>query len=180
MKYVATIIAALMSLSAQAELSKEVVERWVHSLQPVQTWVENNGDKINKHDLLRADAKGMSGMFDNALAELERVGLKESFTTTITKQGYTSAEHWAAESSEVTLAYLAVSMQGKVPSREALEQQLAQVSASQLPQAQKQMMQDMLKGTLSMLDDVQTVSDSDKALISPYIEKISGHLKHGH
>ena len=80
---------------------------------------------------------GMSDMFDNALNELEKAGIAEDFESVVQKQGYDSSEAWADDSGEITLAYLATTMEGKIPSRAAIEKQLSQVDASPLPEAQK-------------------------------------------
>ena len=167
-------------MPAYAELTKSQVERWVASLEPVQHWIEENQDKVNKQDLMKPGKGGMSDMFDNALTELEKAGIADDFESVVKKQGYDSSEAWADDSGEITLAYLATTMEGKIPSRAAIEKQLSQVDASPLPAAQKNMMRNMLEGTLSMISEVENVPAGDKALIQPYIKKIEQQFGHAH
>ena len=180
LKLVTLVAASFFALTAQAELSEKQVERWVASLEPVQEWIEKNQDKVNKQNLMKPGKDGMSGMFDNALNELKNAGLLEDFNGLVKEQGYASSEAWADDSGEITLAYLASSMEGKIPSRASIEQQLPQVDGSPLPAASKEMMRNMLQGTLSMIKDVEAVPAGDKKLIQPYVQKIEQRFGHAH
>ena len=176
-----TLLAALtLTVPAYAELTKSQVERWVASLEPVQHWIEENQDKVNKQDLMKPGKGGMSDMFDNALNELEKAGIADDFESVVKKQGYDSSEAWADDSGEITLAYLATTMEGKIPSRAAIENQLSQVDASPLPAAQKNMMRNMLEGTLSMISEVENVPAGDKARMQPDIKQIEPQFCHAH
>lgn len=168
----------VLSLSAfsYAELTDKQVARWVDSMPSVQTWIESNDDKINKHDLMKTDNGGMAGMFDGALQELKRVGLSDDFSRLITTQGYDSAEQWAGDSSEILLTYMAITMEKQSLNREAIEQQLGQVKNSPLPEEQKKMMARMLESSLAMMGEVEAVSNEDKTLIRPFMSKIEGQF----
>ena len=180
LKLVTLVAASFFALTAQAELSEKQVERWVASLEPVQEWIEKNQDKVNKQNLMKPGKDGMLGMFDNALNELKNAGLLEDFNGLVKEQGYASSEAWADDSGEITLAYLASSMEGKIPSRASIEKQLAQVDGSPLPAASKEMMRNMLQGTLSMIKDVEAVPAGDKKLIQPYVQQIEQRFGHAH
>lgn len=180
MRIFVMLAATVLTFSAYADLTQKKVERWVDSLEPVQHWIEANEDKVDKKNLMKAGQGGMAGMFDNALAELDKAGVREDFEKVVKEQGYDSAESWAEDSGEITLAYLATSMEGKIPDRAAIEKQLTQVDASPLPAAQKNMMRNMLEGTLSMISEVEDVPAQDKALIQPYIKQIEERFGHAH
>lgn len=180
MRFFTLLATLILTLPAHADLTKSQVERWVASLEPVQHWIEENQDKVNKQDLMKPGKGGMSEMFSNALTELEKAGIADDFESVVKKQGYDSSEAWADDSGEITLAYLATTMEGKIPSRAAIEKQLGQVDASPLPAAQKNMMRNMLEGTLSMIREVENVPSGDKALIQPYIKKIEQQFGHAH
>ncbi|MGB0504390.1 MAG: hypothetical protein ACPGGD_10075, partial [Thalassolituus sp.] len=90
MRLVMAMLALSLSTFSYAELTEKQVSRWVESMPSVQTWIEKNSDKVNKHDLMKTDNGGMAGMFDGALKELKRVGLDEDFSNLIKTQGYDS------------------------------------------------------------------------------------------
>lgn len=179
MRLITTLIALSITFTSQAELSEKQVARWVESMPAVQVWIEKNDDKINKHDLMKTDNGGMSGMFDGALEELKRLGLSDDFSSLIKTQGYDSAKQWADDSSEILLTYMAITMEKQSLDRKAIEQQLSQVKNSPLPEEQKKMMAKMLESSLSMMDEVEAVPASDKTLIRPYMAKIEGQFS-GH
>ncbi|MEQ3761859.1 MAG: hypothetical protein ABNH15_02265 [Alcanivorax sp.] len=176
MRLVMAMLALSLSTFSYAELTEKQVSRWVESMPSVQTWIEKNSDKVNKHDLMKTDNGGMAGMFDGALKELKRVGLDEDFSNLIKTQGYDSEQQWAEDSSEIVLTFMAITMEKQSLNRQAIEQQLAQVKNSPLPEAQKKMMANMLQSSLSMMDEVEAVPVEDKTLVRPYMSKIEGQF----
>ena len=71
---------------------------------------------------------------------------------------------------------MAITMEKQSLNRQAIEQQLAQVKNSPLPEAQKKMMANMLQSSLSMMDEVEAVPVEDKTLVRPYMSKIEGQF----
>lgn len=176
MRLIISMLALSLSAFSYADLTEKQVSRWVDSMPSVQTWLEKNDDKINKHDLMKTDNGGMSGMFDGALKELKRVGLDDDFSSFIKSQGYVSSEEWAGDSGEILLTYMAITMENQSLNRQAIEQQLSQVKNSPLPEEQKKMMANMLESSLSMMDEVEAVPADDKTLVRPYMKKIEGQF----
>lgn len=170
----------LLTLSAHADLNKSQVEKWLTTMKPVQHWMEDHEGQVSGRDLFKGNSQGLQGMFDGAIGELKNAGLYDDFSRLLASHNYTSVESWAADSRDITTTYMAISMEGQKINPAMIEQQLAQVKASPLPEDQKQMMTGMLQGTLTMMKEVEGISAADKEVVRPYVKTIESSFGHTH
>lgn len=180
MRYLFVLVMTMMTAFAHAELTPEKIQQWLPTMKPVQEWMEANESKVDTHSLFKSSSKGLSGMFDEAIAELKNAGLYDDFAGLLKKHGYASVEGWAADTQGVTTAFMAIKMEGEQINPAMIQAQIVQVKDSPLPDEQKRVMLGMLEGTLAMMKEVSAVPEGDKAVVRPHMKAIEQSFGHGH
>ena len=90
------------------------------------------------------------------------------------------SETFAEVSKKITMAYMAISMEGETVDVKQIEAQIQQLKASALPEEQKQMMENMLQASMNMINSLGTISAADKEAVRPYLTKITSHFDQDH
>ena len=114
------------------------------------------------------------------IAQLQKAGLYDEFSKLVKTQSFDSVEAWSEVSKKITMAYMAISMEGETVDVKQIEAQIEQLKASALPEEQKQMMENMLQASMNMINSLGTISAADKEAVRPYLTKITSHFDQDH
>lgn len=168
-----------MPLSYAADLTAGDIEKWLKAMPVLTAWLDQHEDKLDADDVMN-EAQTMDQVFDKGVQQLRATGLYDDFNRQAKKQGYDSVEQWANVSREISMAYMAIEMEGGDVSLSQIEAQLTQLQQAEgIPDDQKAMMEEMMKASLLMLKATQNVSDGNKKVVRQYADKITAQFNAG-
>lgn len=162
----------LSQLALAADLTTKDVEQWLNSAPQLQTWLEEQEDKLAQAPGVD-DPSDIEATLQQAVNQLKEVGVYDELTKKVKAAGYQDAAHWLAMSQQVSMAYMAIVIEQEAGSRDELTEQLKQLKSMGLPEDSLQMMEGMLQSALAMFDMVLTVPAADKAAVRPYMSKLA-------
>ncbi|MDP2506484.1 hypothetical protein [Oceanobacter sp. 3_MG-2023] len=160
-------LTAMLAASPTWALTATELDVWIQSMPTVQVWLDQHEDAMPQGNAAMTD--GMAAMFQEGINSLKTSGLYGEFSQQLSAVGFDSVEQWTRITTEISLGMLAVDMNEQGGSRAQVQQQLAQVqqmrSSGNMPAEQLNAMESMLRGTLTMIDEMESVDAADKALV---------------
>lgn len=169
------ILMALTSFAMAANLEKKDVETWLKSVTELQTWLEQQEEKLAQEPEFDEALEGQAAL-EQAIEQLKKVGVYSDFNKKVVAAGYKDVMHWLTTSQQISMAYLAVLLEGEVGQRAELEAQRKQLVTLDLPAEQKEMLENIVASSLAMLDGLEEVSEADRAAVRPYIERLEAAM----
>ncbi|WP_320818688.1 hypothetical protein [Thalassolituus sp.] len=174
------VLSLMMSVARAGDLSDDQVNNWVSSMPALQSWLDKHEDQLPKEDMMKKGVASVDEMFTQGIAQLQKAGLYGEFSKLVKTQSFDSVEAWSEISKKITMAYMAISMEGEAVDVKQIEAQIEQLKASALPEEQKQMMENMLQASMNMINSLGTISAADKEAVRPYLTKITSHFDQDH
>lgn len=174
------VLSLMMSVARAGDLSDDQVNNWVSSMPTLQSWLDKHEDQLPKEDMMKKGVASVDEMFTQGIAQLQKAGLYDEFSKLVKTQSFDSVEAWSEVSKKITMAYMAISMEGETVDVKQIAAQIQQLKASALPEEQKQMMENMLQASMNMIKSLGTISAADKEAVRPYLTKITSHFDQDH
>ncbi|MDF1763854.1 MAG: hypothetical protein P1U57_10630 [Oleibacter sp.] len=157
-----------MSTQTWANLTESSVQRWVGSLENMYTWYRQHEDRIEKPSIDLSKPLDVDKIFMSSMEQVKKAGLSDEFAARLKTHGYADSQVWVNDSTAITKALLASSFGKTNMSAEQLNQQILTLRNSQLPEAQKRMLEQVLMMSAGVAANTDGVSQEDIKLVSPY------------
>ena len=159
-----------------ADLTSEQVGRFLAAIEDLQVVSEEH----NLSDQVVPGAGSLSNImerasqpFTSSLAEIEGKDGYDEMVDVVEQHGFQGASDWAAVGDQVFRAYAALKMAEQEPELDSkMAEALAQLESSTMPEAQKEMMREMLKASSQFLAVYADVSEADKAAVRPHVSAL--------
>lgn len=176
MKFLLTLaLATLTSFQAMAaDLTSKDITQWLEAMPTLQPWLEKNENKLSSHI---SDPEDPEVIFDESISALKKSGLYDELNAKVKKLGFDNAEQWSDISQRVTFSWLALEIDAKKPQLDAAKAQYdAMMSSPDIPDAQKQMMKDMMNAGLAMTNLAEKASADDKKVVQQHKGELSAYF----
>lgn len=171
--FISALMVLLASVASAADLTGQDVQLWIKTMPALEDWLDKQEEKMPEADLAEGDTD-INAIFQRGIQDLKNAGIYDDFNKEVKAAGFRNVEHWADVSQHISLAFIALEMaDSKEVSASQLEAQLKEIRGSSLPAEQKQMLEQMLNASLSMMKAVDKVSAADKAAVLPYREQLA-------
>ncbi len=165
MKYLFTLIfTTLFSFQAlAADLTNSDVSLWLKAMPTLQPWLDTHEDELSSHI---SNTEDPEVIFKETIGALKKSGLYKELNAKVQSLGFTSAEQWGEVSQRITFSWLALEIDANKAQIDAAKAQYdAMMNNPDIPDAQKQMMKEMMGSGFIMTKLAEKASVSDKAII---------------
>ncbi|MCP5206892.1 MAG: hypothetical protein H7A01_06795 [Hahellaceae bacterium] len=169
-------IALLFSLSAYAEkpLTGAQIEKFMSSMEEIQKWSEKNEHRFKSDD---DSDDGFDLSVDKIMREMREAKAYDEIEDIVEKHGFSSPEEWAGIMVRVSKAMMAEAMSGMKDYQAQMNAQVeSMMKDPNIPEEQKQAMQQMMQQTTSIADEIKDVNPADVAAVKPYMEKLQAQM----
>lgn len=161
MKYLLTLaLASLISFQTLADdLTSKDISQWLKAMPKLQPWLEKNESKLSAHI---SDPNNPEIIFSESISALKKAGLYDELNNKIQALGYDNPEQWTDVSQRVTYSWLALELEANKAQIDAAKAQYdAMMKNPDIPDAQKQMMTQMMSSGFAMTKLVDKASAAD-------------------
>ncbi len=166
------LIFALSFLSFQTsakDLSEAVINQWLDSVVPIQTWAKSHQEQFNKVNKKKSPDMSTKGM----IQALKEAGLYSEATTVMKKYGFSSPDEWAETQHRVIQAMMSLQMDAQPTNSFNAKEQLAKINTNpNIPAAQKAKMTQIIETTAKMMEEAKHVPEADKLAVKPHMQTI--------
>ena len=167
------VLCALFLASPVHALTDDQVVRFIASMQEMRTIA----DRFQDTDRLVAGPgssdearQRVESPFSSSLSDMRRTDGFDDMLGIMKKHGFTSEEQWAEIGDRVIRAYAAVRMAEQAPQLDKkMADALKQLEESSMPEAQKEMMREMMRTSNQVLEVYADVPEADKDAVRPHI-----------
>ena len=174
MRLLTLLLCSLLTVTAQAAtLTDSEIKQWINTMPSLQEWLDEREDQLPDNDIPDADYS-MDAAFARGIDKLREAGLYNEFSQQVKNAGFKSVEDWVRISQQISMAYIAISMEAQPATRVEIENQMQAIrSAKNIPEEEKAMLENMLQASLNMLDALDKVSAADKDRVRPYLPQLA-------
>ena len=165
------------AVSAQAAppLSPEIIQGFVDSINELQ----EIGKKYDADKIVGPAVSGdaatsrTTSPFSAAISGMQGHEAYDEMQATITKYGFADMQSWGAIGDRIMQAYAANSIGAEMPQMdEQMKQALEQIENSNMPEAQKENMKQMMMSSMQMMNSYASAPEADKKAVLPYMSVI--------
>ncbi|MFT4765871.1 MAG: hypothetical protein ACI9OH_002985 [Oleispira sp.] len=177
MKYLLTFaMTALMSFQAMAaDLSSKEVSHWLETMPALQPWLEQHENELSDNI---SEPNNPEVVYKESIAALKKAGLYDELNGKVKKLGFDNPEHWSQTTQQVTFAWMALEMESNNSQIGAAKAQYdAMLNNPDMPEAQKEMMKNMLAPVLAMVDLANKSSKADKNAVKPHQDALRTYFE---
>ena len=173
MRLLTLLLCSLLTMAAQAAtLTDSEIKLWIKTMPTLQGWLDEREDQLPDNDIPDADYS-MDAAFARGIDQLREAGLYNQFSQQVKNAGFKSVEDWVRVSQQISMAYIAISMEEQPATRVEIENQMQAIrSAKNIPAEEKAMLENMLQASLNMLDSLANVTAADKDRVRPYLPQL--------
>lgn len=174
MRLLTLLLCSLFTLMVQAAaLTDSDIQRWLNTMPALQSWLDQHQDQLPDNDIPDADYS-MDAAFARGIEQLRDAGLYNDFSQQVKSAGFSSVEDWVRISQQISMAYIAISMEQQPATRVEIENQMQAIrSAKNIPAEEKAMLENMLQASLNMLDSLAAVTAADKDRVRPFLPQLA-------
>lgn len=171
----AIVLLLLVASLANAEqaLTSKQIQQWLNSVNTIQQWAEKQEgleDKMpaNTNDVFSAEAM---------IAQLKEAGVYNDAKTIIQDNGFDSPEQWASIQMKIIKAMISLEMDKENVNASEIQAQLDQIKNNpSIPAEQKEMMINMIKSSMGMIEQMSNAPEADKKALKPFLPQIKKKL----
>lgn len=170
----------LSSISfGDTKLSAGVVEQWILSQQALERWGQKNQEVLAKYEQQNEQPENPFTIdAETMIAPLKKSGLHAQAQNLIRQYGFSSMTSWAEATLAITKAAAAIEFENS-PAMFDAEKLRSMMKDARLSDQQKAMMQKAIDHNKAMVDSLKAVSEEEKDVIRPFLQKISTLLNKG-
>ncbi len=174
---VATSLLFTFSSFAQAAefLTPQSVEGYIISIRDLQ----EIGKKYGAEEIVNPDISGSDSMaggvspFSTAINQMQGHQAYNEMLAVIKRHGFSDLQQWGTTGDRIMRAFAANSMQTGLPQMdEQMQQALEQIEKSDMTDAQKDDMRQIMQSSMQMMDIYADVPETDKAAVLPFMSAI--------
>ena len=167
------VLCALFSTVSAQALTDDEVLRFIASFQEMRTVAEQyqDSDQLVPGPASSDEARQrVESPFTSSLADMRKTDGFSDMLRVMKKHGFASEKNWAAIGDRVIRAYAAVRMDEQAPQlNKEMAEALKQLEESTMPEAQKEMMREMMRTSNQFLEVYADVPEADKNAVRPHI-----------
>lgn len=163
---------------AEVALTPALIEKWIAAAPQIEAFGKKYEKKLEQ---VPSSGSDMSKAFEpeTMLKPIREAGLMDELESMADDAGFASAEEWAAVTGKIARATAAIKMKGYAekmgPEMEA--RMKAMMDNPDLTPEARQMMQQTMAQSMSMVQSLKDVPESDKKMVEPYLPKMDFFFK---
>lgn len=166
------VVLTLFAVSPALALDSRTIDRWVDSMEELQSWADDNVADMEDD---------FSGEMDDPMnfdfeAQLARTAREHSRVESIIRDHGFSADEWANVGSRIFQAFMAVNMEGASAEMDAeMAEAMREMEESpHMTEEQKQMMRQQMQQAQQMMGSMgEGVSDSDRRAVEARMDRLN-------
>ena len=158
-----------------APLTPQNVKGFIDSVRNIQEISKKYGaEKIVNPDISTGGSMaGAASPFSTAIAQMQGQQAYNEMLEVIKRHGFSDLDQWGTTADRIMRAFAANSMKTGLPQMdEQMQQALEEIDKSNMTDAQKDAMRQLMQSSRQMMDVYADVSEADKAAVLPFMPAI--------
>ena len=156
-------------------LTPQNIEGFIDSVRDLQEISTKYGaEKIVNPDISGSGSMaGAASPFSTAIAQMQGQQAYDEMLAVIMRHGFSDLDQWGTIADRIMRAFAANSMNTGLPQMdEQMQQALEQIEKSNMTDAQKDTMRQIMQSSIQMMDVYADVPETDKAAVLPFMSAI--------
>jgi len=156
-------------------LTPQNIEGFIDSVRDLQEINTKYGaEKIVNPDISGSGSMaGAASPFSTAIAQMQGQQAYDEMLAVIKRHGFSDLDQWGTIADRIMRAFAANSMKTGLPQMdEQMQQALEQIEKSNMTDAQKDAMRQMMQSSSQMMDIYADVPEADKAAVFPFMSDL--------
>jgi hypothetical protein len=156
-------------------LTPKNIEGFIDSVRDLQELSTKYGaEKIVNPDISGSGSMaGAASPFSTAIAQMQGQQAYDEMLAVIKRHGFSDLDQWGTIADRIMRAFAANSMKTGLPQMdEQMQQALEQIEKSNMTDAQKDAMRQMMQSSSQMMDIYADVPEADKAAVFPFMSDL--------
>jgi hypothetical protein len=156
-------------------LTPKNIEGFIDSVRDLQELSTKYGaEKIVNPDISGGGSMAEAASpFSTAIAQMQGQQAYDEMLAVIKRHGFSDLDQWGTTADRIMRAFAANSMKTELPQmEEQMQQALEQIEKSNMTDAQKDAMRQMMQSSSQMMDVYADVSETDKAAVFPFMSDL--------
>ena len=166
-----------VSTSAQSAelLTPQNIEGYIDSVRNLQEISKKYGaEKIVNPDISSGGSMaGAASPFSTAISQMQGQQAYSEMLEVIKRHGFSDLDQWGTTADQIMRAFAANNMKTGLPQMdEQMQQGLEQIEKSNMTDAQKDAMRQIMQSSRQMMDIYADVPETDKAAVLPFMSDL--------
>ena len=156
-------------------LTPQNIEGYIDSVRDLQGISKKYGaEKIVIPDISSGGSMaGAASPFSMAIAQMQGQQVYNEMLEVIKRHGFSDLDIWGTTADRIMRAFAANSMKTELPQMdEQMQQALEQIEKSNMTDAQKDAMRQIMQSSSQMMDVYANVPETDKAAVLPFMSDL--------
>jgi len=160
-------LTAMLATSSALALDQQQIDQWIEVMPQVDQWMSVNENAMPVEQ--PTPGVSLKEVFQQGIENLRKADLYLDFQGLVNRAGFDSVEEWTDVTADITMAMMALSLEGQGDMEAQLDQQMQQLEMMKqnqaMPAEQIQAMEQMLEASRQMLQQANDVDEKDMALV---------------